>query len=117
MDIQAETNFSYPFPPFQTNVNGNAESILNVNPDSGYSFPADGNNVIRLTLNSTNQLASLRNSYWRFKVKTTGAEDTSGFAINSNGLASCIDRVRVLVSGVIVDDVENYGGIVMDESY
>ena len=113
--MEVEQTLQYPFPPYQYNINGNGESWYNVNPDTGYTFPADGNNVIRLTLNSTNQVASLYSSYFRFKVVPTDNAGTS--VINANGLASCIERVRVLVAGVQVDDISNYGDMVMDESY
>ncbi len=120
--MEIESTLSYPFPPFECAVKGNNLSWHTVRPDSGYVFPADSNNVIQLTLNSTNQLAALSDSYFKFKVSAMDKSNPlqvngAGSAVNSNGLASCIERVRLLVSGVAVDDIENYGGIVMDEAY
>ncbi|KAI8821053.1 uncharacterized protein EV422DRAFT_506270 [Fimicolochytrium jonesii] len=117
--LEVPQEYLPPQPPkrtfYDSGMFGNNESFHSVQPDTGYTFAADGNNVIRLTLNSTNQLASLYQSYFRFKIRAK--DNAGGSVVNTNGLASCIQRIRVLVAGVQAYDIDNYGDIVMDEAY
>ncbi|KAJ3144049.1 hypothetical protein HDU89_000719 [Geranomyces variabilis] len=50
-------------------------------------------------------------------MEVTPTDNAGTSQVNINALASCIERIRVMVAGVQVDDISNYGDIVMDESY
>jgi hypothetical protein len=122
MDITREVDLQYPFPPYQYSVNGNSENFISVTPDSGYTFPSDNQTPIRLTLNSATQIASLHNSYFKFKVRARdrnnlAATNGADSQVNSIGLASVIQKFRVLVSGVVVHDSEDYGSHILNDCY
>lgn len=77
-------------------------------PDSGGTFSASGQNVIRIPIQSASQFLDTRRSHVRMNLSFTATTNT----VYLRSVYSLIDRVRVLSGSNVLEDIPRFGQIV-----
>lgn len=108
--FRLSTESSY-MPPENSHVV--SRSTVRVIPQTGTEYSSQGNRVVRIVLPSTGFLDT-QNSYFQFEFNndSPSKEGVTGdaFPIGGahTGIASLLQRVRILVGGSVVEDVNTY---------